>query len=75
MNMRFAFQDTRYFYIAYDYLPGGSLRYYVNRNKTLNEEQSRFIVTYILSSLEFLHSQDIVHGQINPDNLIFDENG
>lgn len=37
--MKCAFQDRENCYLLMDYLDGGDLRYYINRNYTFNEEQ------------------------------------
>lgn len=37
VNMKCAFQDRENCYLLMDYLDGGDLRYYINRNYTFNE--------------------------------------
>lgn len=39
VNMKGAFQDRDNCYLLMDYLEGGDLRYYLNRNYTFSEEQ------------------------------------
>jgi protein kinase A len=39
VNMKCSFQDRENLYLLMDYLDGGDLRYYLNRNYAFNEEQ------------------------------------
>lgn len=43
--MKCAFQDRENCYLLMDYLDGGDLRYYINRNYTFNEEQISNLVS------------------------------
>jgi serine/threonine protein kinase len=38
-NMKCSFQDRENCYFLMEYLDGGDLRYYINRNYAFNEEQ------------------------------------
>jgi serine/threonine protein kinase len=40
VNMAYAFQDTENLYLVLEYMPGGDLRYYINRRKTLTEDET-----------------------------------
>jgi len=39
VNMKCAFQDRENLYLLMDYLEGGDLRYYINRNYPFTEDQ------------------------------------
>jgi len=58
-----------------DYLGGGDLRYYFLKRRKFNETETRFILACLLSGLEAIHSKNILHRDINPENLVFDEKG
>ena len=74
-NLNFSFQDKEYLYLVLDYLPGGDLRYYINRKIIFNESQIKFMISNILLSLKYIHSNNILHRDIKPENLVFDERG
>ena len=75
VNMYYAFQDSNNLYLVMDYLKGGDLRFHLTRHIHFSEEQSRFFICNVLTSLEYIHSQDIIHRDIKPENLVLDENG
>jgi len=37
---------------------------------TLSEKQSRHVMRQLFSALEFIHDQDIVHGDVKPENVL-----
>ena len=75
VNMYYAFQDRENLYLVMDYLKGGDLRFHLTRHIKFSEEQSRFFICNVLTSLEYIHSKEIIHRDIKPENLVLDENG
>lgn len=62
------------FYIAMEYLSGGSLSKVIERGK-LNIKNSIEIVEPLLVALEYAHNRKIIHRDIKPSNILFDEHG
>ena len=58
-----------------EYLKGGNLRYHLNRKKYFTEEQVKFIAACVILGLEETHKLDLIHKDIKPENIIFDEKG
>ena len=75
VNMVFSFQDTDNLYLIMDLLLGGDLRYHLNKSETFNEIQLKFILSCVISGLDYLHINNIIHKDIKPENLVFDTNG
>ena len=75
VNMHYAFQDDKYLYLVMDLLSGGDLRYHISIHKKFSEEQTRFFICGIIISLEYIHSNNIIHRDVKPENLVLDENG
>ena len=88
VNMSFAFQDQKNLYLIMDLLSGGDLRYHLAKRKRFTEEQTRtylppplplthpgFFIACIITSLEYLHNNGILHRDVKPENLIFDNRG
>jgi serine/threonine protein kinase len=75
VNMHFAYQDREKLYLVMDYLSGGDLRYHIGRQKRFTEDQTRFFISCILCSLEYLHENAIIHRDIKPENLVLDNKG
>lgn len=58
-------------YFIYDLLEGQDLLEYINKNK-LSKEQKVSIIKQLLTTLSTLHDKGIVHGDIKPENLMYD---
>ena len=74
-NLNFSFQDKEYLYLVLDYLPGGDLRYYLSRKIIFNESQIKFIISNLILSLKYIHNNNVIHRDIKPEYLVFDEKG
>ena len=66
-------------YIITEYCNGGNLsdyqKYYININKSqFNELLIQKIIRQIVSGLEFIHNQKIIHGDINLQNILINFN-
>lgn len=75
IKMHFSFQDKDNLYYILDFKECCDLRYYYSIDIKFNEEQSRFIISCLILSLEYIHTNKIVHKDLKPENLIFDKNG
>ena len=75
VNMHFAFQDFSKLYLVMDLLSGGDLRYHIAKNKTFTEKETKFFISNLILSLEYIHSQKIIHRDVKPENLVLDSKG
>lgn len=64
--------------MLFEYQPGGTLRETFRSNNNNNGLQKSDLFKYstqIVEGLEFLHSKDVVHGDISLDNILITSNG
>ena len=66
-------------YIFTEYCNGGNLsdyqKYYINTNKSqINELFIQKIIRQIITGLEFIHNQQIIHGDIDIQNILINFN-
>ena len=66
---------NRRHYFAMEYLSGPSLQDYVNSKKALGEKEALKIIRATAKALTHAHTHGIVHRDVKPENIIFDENG
>jgi len=59
-------------YLIMEYCPKGALSKQIGR---LTEEQAWHVLRDVATGLAYLHSNDIVHQDIKPDNILIDESG
>lgn len=64
-------QDNK-FYVVMDYLSGTSLYNYLLKNTPLKENISLGILRRIVGALNYIHSLDVAHLDIKPENIMID---
>lgn len=61
--------DGDRYYIAMEYLDGGTLRDKMDAKGKFTAEEAFAIMTEVLKGLDFAHSKGIIHRDIKPDNI------
>ncbi len=63
------------FYIMMEYVDGSTLRDELNKNEPFKLNSSISIILQIASALSVAHSNDIIHRDIKPDNILITKDG
>jgi|GEM_PF-426338 len=85
-DFTFSYQDNTYYCLVMEYFEGVTLRKFIEKNKTIPEDQANFIFNQILDGIGALHdfnienceefdSYGIIHRDLKPENIMIDENG
>lgn len=62
-------------YIIMEYVEGITLKKHIDHRGALPEREVIYYATQILSALDYIHSKNIVHCDIKPQNIILLQNG
>ena len=63
------------YYIAMGYMPGGSLKDLLKRESKLEPEHAYQILSQVCDGLTFAHDRGVIHRDLKPGNILFDETG
>ncbi len=62
-------------YLVMPFIEGGSLQGRLIEKGVMSEDELANLLAQISSGLQYLHSKDILHQDIKPDNILIDGNG
>ena len=71
------FEDVnteKYYCIIMENISGGNLLSLINKRTKLPEQTAKYIFKQLIETLKFIHSQNIAHRDIKPDNILIDLN-
>jgi serine/threonine protein kinase len=74
INSYFIFQDQKNYYFVMEYLPGGDVFGLLSKNN-LPKSTIKLIVAETILSINYLHSINIIHHDIKPENILITAKG
>ena len=60
-------QDAAHTYIVMEYLKGGELLHRIRRKRRFDEAQAARIMAKLMSAVNFMHFQGVVHRDLKPE--------
>lgn len=70
VDVRDFFEENNTAYIVMEFLDGKDLKNYLKENGTLTAEQTINLLMPVMNSLKKVHSQNLIHRDISPDNIM-----
>ena len=65
--------DEKNYYVIMEFCPNGDLFSYIVDRGKLTEAQAKPFVRQILEALQYLHSMDVSHRDMKPENILLDQ--
>lgn len=75
VNLFAVFHDPCKVYFVMEYLAGGNLYEYMNRNGTLEIDVARFVLAQLVHVLVYIHDLGYVYCDIKPSNIMLGMDG
>ena len=72
VSYRAHYNEEDFVYIVTEYLRGSTLYNHVIQHRRLEEAKALELLKQLGNAVDFLHHQQIVHGDIKPDNIMID---
>jgi serine/threonine-protein kinase ULK/ATG1 len=67
------FTSKNNIYLVLEYCGGGDLQIFIRKHKRLEESVARGFLIQLARGLHFLHSKNVIHRDIKPQNLLLSE--
>ncbi|XP_065056101.1 serine/threonine-protein kinase D1-like isoform X2 [Rhopilema esculentum] len=75
VNLEWMFETPERIFVVMEKMKGDMLEMILNSSKgRLSEKETKFLIHQILVALKYLHSQNIVHCDLKPENVLIAEN-
>ena len=75
ITLRGFFSDDANYYLLTDYFPSGDIYAQVDRTGKMTSSQVRYFIAELIVALEHIHSKRVIHRDVNPTNILVDEDG
>lgn len=75
VDLMYAFQTDGKLYLILEYLSGGELFTYLDREGIFNEATARFYIAEVVLAIEHLHNLHIIYRDLKPENIMLNAQG
>ena len=74
VNLKYAFQSSKFYYLALEYAAGGDL-YHLMKARKLTMNEIKLYIAEISIAIKELHNNNIIYGDVKPENIMIGNDG
>jgi serine/threonine protein kinase len=74
ISLHYSFQTSDKLYFVFDYCQGGDLNFHL-MHYLFEEDEAKFYIAEIILAIEYLHKNDMVFKNLNPENIFISDDG
>ena len=75
VSLQYAFQNSKRFYMVFEFMDGGELFVHLQESGKFNVERTREYAAQILLALEYIHKKGIIYRDLKLENVLMDREG
>jgi len=75
IRLHYCFQTPKCLYFIMQYAENGELYKVMKQRQRFPEASAKLYCAEMLLALEYLHSKNIIHGDLKPENVLLDSDG
>ncbi|KAI9302000.1 kinase-like domain-containing protein, partial [Cunninghamella echinulata] len=75
VHLRDMIAGSHYYYFLMDFVSGGQLLHYIVKRDRLTEKHARHFSRQIVSALDYMHRNSVVHRDLKIENILVDKTG
>ena len=64
------FEDADHVYLVMELVKGTNLDHIIKARRQLSENETRSVFAQLFDAIDFIHSKDVVHCDIKPENIM-----
>ena len=70
VHLQYAFQTTDKLYMVLEFMRGGELFFWLNKEKKFSESRAKLYAAEITVALEHMHEKGIIYRDLKPENIL-----
>lgn len=74
VHLAYAFQTTDKLYMVLDYMRGGEIFFWLQKQQRFSEARSRLYAAELVLAIEAMHAANIIHRDLKPENILYVSN-
>lgn len=74
-HMSYAWQTPEKLYVVMDYLTGGEIFFWIQKQRKFTESRARLCLAECCLAIKAMHDKNVIHRDLKPENILLDSDG